>query len=225
MALSQKTLEFLFQNRMEDSRDWFNEHRGEYREYVLEPLAQLVTDLTPGMLEIDPLFITEPKVDRCISRIHRDVRFSRDKSLYRENCWILFIRDKKLYNGLPAFYFEVNPANFIYGMGYYQASTASMQAIRKLIIAGTPAFKNAFEAYKTQDTFHIEGDRYKRSKYPDQPEELREWLDRKGLSFNASCADKKLLFSDSLSSFLLEGFRKLAPVYHFLFSAEDWKEG
>ncbi len=224
MALSQKTLEFLFRNRMEDSREWFNEHREDYREYVLGPLARLVEDLAPGMLKIDPQFITEPKVDRCISRIYRDVRFSRDKSLYRENCWVIFIRDKKLYNGLPAFYFEVDPAQFAYGMGYYQASSASMQSIRNLILAGTPAFKQSLKAYKNQDIFRIEGECYKRSKYPDQPEELREWLDRKSLSFNASNVNKKILFSDSLGDFLLEGFRKLAPVYHFLLTAEDRKE-
>ena len=191
---------------------------------MLEPFVELVTRLSPEMLKIDPQLITEACVDRSLSRIHRDTRFSKDKSLYRDNMWLVFMRKKQLYDGLPGFYFDLNPFGFSYGMGYYQASTASMNAIRQLILGGSPAFKKADKSFRNQAVFTMEGDAYKRSKYPDAPEHQREWLDKKSLSFNTHSKDFDLLFSDQLADTLLEGFRLLTPVYEFLWLAETQRE-
>ena len=34
---SQKTLDFLFENRLHDSREWFAQHKKEYQELVIQP--------------------------------------------------------------------------------------------------------------------------------------------------------------------------------------------
>jgi len=52
MAFSEKTLDFLFENRVMDSKAWFEAHRADYEALVLEPLRALVRELTPAMLEI-----------------------------------------------------------------------------------------------------------------------------------------------------------------------------
>jgi uncharacterized protein (DUF2461 family) len=91
---SAKTLAFLEENHIRDSRVWFGEHKKEYRSYVLEPLRELVTALTPVMLELDGQFVVEPRVDKTICRIWRDTRFSHDPSLYRESMWVIFKRVK-----------------------------------------------------------------------------------------------------------------------------------
>ena len=90
MPISKQTLNFLAQNKFNNSREWFRAHKPEYQEYVLAPMAELVNLLAPTIQKIDPLIITEPKVGKAISRIYRDTRFSRDKSLYREVMWIVF---------------------------------------------------------------------------------------------------------------------------------------
>ena len=99
MPISAKTLDFLFENKLNNSKEWYHAHKKEYTELVLRPLAELVVKLKPTMLELDPDLIVEPRVTRSISRIYRDTRFSKDKSLYRDNMWLIFIRDKKLYEG------------------------------------------------------------------------------------------------------------------------------
>ena len=99
-----KTLDFLFENRVNNSKEWFDDHRFSYNEFVVKPLAGLVEELTPTMLKIDSSFIVEPKIDRTISRIRRDTRFSHDKSIYRDVQWISFMRNKKLYFGYPGFF-------------------------------------------------------------------------------------------------------------------------
>lgn len=223
MGITQQTLEFLAENRLRNDKAWYNEHKEDYRTLVLKPLTELVEALTPQMLKIDEDFITEPKIDRTISRIYRDTRFSADKSLYRDNCWIVFMKSKKLYFGMPAYYFEMRPTGFEYGMGYYMASTATMQAIRGMIQKREASFLDAIKAYETQNRFVLTGDSFKRSKYPDEPENIRLWLDKKSLSFNCCSADFDLLYSDPLVDELIEGFKELEPIYRFLIRAEERK--
>ncbi|MCL2462655.1 MAG: DUF2461 domain-containing protein [Defluviitaleaceae bacterium] len=218
---SQQTLDFLFENRLQNSREWFEAHREDYRQYVLAPLAALVSALTPTMRDIDPSLICEPKVDKSISRIYRDTRFSKDKSLYRDTAWAVFIRDKRLYEGLPGYFFEITPAGWRYGCGYYQTSPDSMGSIREMALKNDPDFQAALAAYEgAQGIFEMEGELYKRSKYPDQPEKLRNWLDRKGIGFIRNSVDFGLLFSDGLAPMLAGHYQRLAPIYNFFIKAE-----
>ena len=73
-----------------NNREWFREHHDTYLEYVREPLKGLVGEMGPMMLSIDSQFDIESR--RSISRINRDLRFTRDKSPYRANMWITFKR-------------------------------------------------------------------------------------------------------------------------------------
>lgn len=220
MPFSEKSVSFLFENRVVDNKAWFTEHRSDYDSLVIEPMRELVTSLEPTMHEIDPLLICEPKVGRSISRIYRDTRFSRDKSIFRDSMWCVFIRDKKLYDGLPGFWFEFSPRGLIYGCGYYQASGASMDAIRTLILNDDKSFKAAQKAFNKQSVFQIEDLKFKRSRHPDEPEDKREWLDQKSLCFITYSDDFDLLFSDTLADKLAQDFKLLAPMYDFMMSAE-----
>ena len=221
MPFSEKSLDFLFENRVVDNKNWFNEHRSEYDEFVLSPLRELVTALTPAMLSLDPLLICEPKVGRSISRIFRDTRFSHDKSIFRDVMWCVFLREKKLYNGLPGFWFEFSPRGFRYGCGYYQASSATMDAMRKIILNDEKTFKKAKSAFEKQSVFYMDNTKYKRSRYPQQPEDKREWLDQKSLCFIADSEDFDLLFSDNLADRLASDFKLLQPMYELMMAAEN----
>ena len=148
MAFSQRTLEFLVENRLQNSKAWFDEHKEEYRLLVLEPMIQLTAALGPTVLDIDPQLIVDPRQGRSISRVRRDNRFTRDKSLYREVMWCVFLRDKKLWEGPPAFYFEIRPDRFDFGCGYYQAGANTMAAIREMILRNDPVYLEARKAWK-----------------------------------------------------------------------------
>lgn len=213
---SAKTLAFLEENHIRDSRVWFGEHKKEYRSYVLEPLRELVTALTPVMLELDGQFVVEPRVDKTICRIWRDTRFSHDPSLYRESMWVIFKRDKMHATNYPGAYFELSGDGFNYGCGFYNASTGYMSQLRSMVLAGDPDFLKAQKFFASQSLFHMEGECYKRPRYAEQPESLRQWLERRNLCFVAESTDFELLFSDQLAQKLETDFRALRPVYRFL---------
>ena len=216
MPFSQNSVDFLFENRLHDSRDWFRQHKQDYQTYVTEPMKQLISDVAPAILKTDPLIEINPN---RISRIYRDMRLNPD-SIFRDHIWYTFSRTREQYHALPGFYFSIGASGISYGCGYYCASASSMQKLRRLILAGDEKFREAFLAVEKQKTFTLYGDMYKRSKFPDQPGELRSWLDRKDIGLSFSTADPEIMFSEKLSQRVARDFRKIAPFYELCMKAE-----
>ena len=216
---TQKTLEFLAENRRRNSREWFHEHHSEYRAFVMEPLIRLVDYLAPQALAIDEKIVALPRVDKTICRIWRDTRYSHDKSLYRENMWIIFRRFRMHEPGWPGLYFELSPEGFSYGCGFYRAVPGFMEVVREMILQGDPLAANALKAFEGQTLFELHGEQMKRPRFSDQPQNLRNWLNRRNLSVTAESADLSLLFSPSLAEQVRQGYEKLAPIYAFLLEA------
>lgn len=222
MPFSQATLDFLFQNRMNDSKQWFSEHRSEYNELVLRPTFELVSALEPAIHAIDPLLICEPKVSRSVSRIFRDTRFSRDKSVFRDVMWASFDRKRDMIrHPLPGFFFEISPGGYRYGCGWYAAGRDVMELLRERVVSRDARFLRAHRAFKSQNIFVMEGDEYKKPRYVDEPEEYREWLQKKNICFICNGRDRELLFSDKLAKVLAHDLPLLKPEYEFMLSCES----
>ena len=220
MSFSPQTLDFLFLNKIHDDRQWFNERRDEYEALVLEPIRQLVVELTPVMKEIDSEFICEPKVTKTISRIFRDTRYSVDKSIFRDSMWITFRRDKKLYNGSPEMFFEISPEGFVLGTGYYKTKPEVMTEIRQMVLSKDKIFLKANKALDKNNDFILDGEKLGKSKFEEQPEDMRKWLDLKSVCVIKKSNDFELLFSNRLSLYLADAFRSLAPIYNLFIEAE-----
>ncbi|MDE6302927.1 MAG: DUF2461 domain-containing protein, partial [Clostridia bacterium] len=158
---TQRAIDFLYFNHKYNSKSWYQEHKDDYKEFLVKPFVELVEALTPTMLSIDDKFIVEPKVDRTISRLYRDMRYASDGYLYRDRMWCMFARDKKLYNGLPGYFFEISPYGFSYGCGYYQADGQSVKNFRQLILDNSPEYKAAMKSVKNQNVFSVYGETLK----------------------------------------------------------------
>lgn len=221
MPFSRDTIRFLVENRLADSREWFEEHKPQYRQYVLEPLRELVTALTPCMLDIDSQLTTEPKVDKTICRIWRDTRYSHDKSLYRDNMWIVFKRGKMHDTTVPGLHFEITCDGFNYGTGFYHASTGYMETLRSLVLAGDTRYLRAEHAYNSQKIYQMLGECYRRPHFSDRSKSEQLWLERRNISFEAESADAELLFSNHLAEKLSQDFALLRPIYDFLLYAAE----
>lgn len=218
---SDDTINFLIENRINNSREWFLANKKEYRKYVVEPMAELVEELRPCINRIDPEIDVQSRVGKSISRINRDLRYSKDKSLYRDVIWCSFYRPRSGMYLPPGLFFELSPDGFRYGCGYYSAPSSSMKAIREMILTDNKAFKAARAAFDRQNIFSLEGEEYKRERYSDEPEYKREWLNKKNMVFIKNSTDFALLYSDKLGKVLTDGFYLLEDIYSFLVKAEE----
>lgn len=225
MPFSDESLGFLFENRVVNNKTWFLENREKYENLVLTPLRELVVELTPTIVSIDPLMISEPKVGKSISRIYRDTRFSNDKSIFRDVMWCSFQRPKRQGVGRPGYFFELSPSGFRCGCGWYQAPGDTMDVIRDMVKADDKHFLEARHALDESPVFGLMDTRYKRTRHPDQPEEKRLWLDQRSLGAIMSSEDFDLLYSEKLGETLKEYFTSLAPFYNFLLEADTRAAG
>lgn len=217
MPFTSKTLDFLFENHLQDSKAWFDEHKAQYEEFVLHPLEEMAVQLSAAVKQLDPQAVTEPKVGKTISRIRRDTRYTKDKHIYREHMWLVFKRGPKMYGtDYPGIYFDISPDTFSYGCGFYAASTEYMNALRRSILSGSSDALEAIDAYEAQTTYTLDGERYKRPHYPDRSPEQQKWLDLRGISLNAESSDARLFFSDRLGEAVSRDLLLLKPMYRFL---------
>lgn len=157
----------LAENRFHDSKSFYEEKKPQIQAQVLRPLRALLEDLTPFMLDIDPQFVTEPGRNGNISRIRRDNRYTRDKSMYRENAWIVFERDKKAWVCSPGFFVDISGQGSSWGWAFTSArpfscssSVGGWTRIPVRLSGGGAAQAAGFSPM---------GDRYARPKKPDAP--------------------------------------------------------
>ena len=222
MPFSRESQDLLFEVWSRNDRAWYHENKGQIKTYIQEPFIQLVRDLQPVMLEIDPLMDCSEK---RIARVYRDARVIGSGPFFRDHIWCTMGREKDVMYGFPSWFFELSADGFRYGMGYYIPAKETLEAVRSLILAEDKAFKKAFTAHKRQKTFDLVGESYKRNHFPDAPEKYWDWLNRKTFCWIRESQDEALLYSGSLAQTVAEGFQELAPIYHFLIKAESrWRE-
>jgi uncharacterized protein (TIGR02453 family) len=215
-GFSRKTLDFLKNLKSNNNKAWFEGHRQDYQKDLIEPFQNLVLDMGPFVRTIDPAFEISPAVGKTISRIHRDTRFSKDKSPYRGTMWITFKRPGKDWMAAPAYFFEISPTSYRYGMGFYSASLDMMYRFREMIDKRPKEFLKAISFYSKQQVFVIEGERYKKIFDETKPEEIQDWYQRKNLYLVCNRKTDDRLFNRELIDDLMLGFELIAPLYHYL---------
>lgn len=216
-GFSRKTLNFLKSLEANNNKTWFQKHRADYEEYILQPLRDLVTDLSDFMLDIDPCFEISPTVNKAISRIYRDTRFSKDKSPFRSTVWITFKNQNKDWTTLVSgYFFELSVNSYRYGMGFYNAAPAIMSRFREMIDENPKEFLKAISFFAKQQTFVLEGEKYKRIIDKSKPKKIQDWYQRKNMYLVCNRKIDDTLFSDKLVDDLVFGFNMIAPFYRYL---------
>ncbi len=200
-----------------NDKAWFEAHRAAYEQHVLEPLRNLVSDLADFMLGIDLSFEVEPAVGKAISRIYRDTRFSKDKSPFRDHMWIAFKRpgaDWARYT--PAYYMEITPTSYSYGLGFYDAAPDLMARFRRRIDEDPESFLKAVAWFDRQDVFTLNGEKYKRPIGTDRPEPIRTWSQYKTFYLSCDHPIDKVVLSPQLAGQVMKHFALAGPLYHYV---------
>ena len=215
-GFSPKTLKFLRGLKTNNNKKWFEDHRADYERYVLGPMRDLVTDCGDFMLDIDPRFEITPAVNKTISRIYRDTRFSKDKSPFRSTVWFTFKNRSKDWTTLVCgYFFELSVNTYRYGMGFYNAAPALMRRFREMIDKDPEEFLKAISFFSKQKIFVLEGEKYKRIIDKNKPEEIQDWYQRKNMYLACNRKIDDALYSSELVDDLQYGFGLIAPLYRY----------
>ncbi len=109
---------FFFELGENNNKAWFQENRDRYEAEILRPAERFVVSLGRELAELVPdiTFDTRRNGAGSVMRIHRDVRFSPDKSPYKRNLGVIFWVGEGRKVELPGFYFHLDTTGaFFYG--------------------------------------------------------------------------------------------------------------
>lgn len=209
-------ISFLTALSFNNNKAFFEENRDVYTRAVKEPLYAFAEALAPVVRGIDPQLDIRP--GRSVSRIHKDLRFSRDKSPYRTYVWIGYRRTGESREETCGFYFDLSPQAVHWGCGYYHMQPPYMERLREKIVGMPDRVLSILENPAFAATFSLLGDSYARQHQPPEhlPEPLKALYQKKNVYAEHRLSDMELLFSPVLADRVAEGFRALAPFYALL---------
>ena len=148
--LQSSTLKFLKDLKKNNNRPWFEGHRKQY-EQAKEDFLLLAEKLIAGIATFDPP-IAILKAKDCTFRINRDVRFSKDKSPYKNNIAGYFNRNGKKGTG-AGYYLHIEPGKSFAAGGLWMPEPKNLVKIRQEIdysfndwkkVMGNASFKKTF---------------------------------------------------------------------------------
>ena len=146
-----------------NNREWFEANREQYINNFFEPAQDFVVNMGAKLFELSPFITAIPKIDKSIFRIHRDVRFSKDKSPYKTNLGVYFWEGGKKMES-PGFYFHIDPKEFFIGAGIYTFSPDMLKKYRNLI-ANTSAgdeLEKILKSILKNKKYSLGGKKYKK---------------------------------------------------------------
>lgn len=123
-------IEFLTQLRCNNNREWFHTHKGEYdalrRQFVTD-VEQLIARLATFDEELRTL-----RVEDCIYRIYRDIRFSPDKTPYKTYFSAYMARGGRK-SPRAGYYLHIEPGNVALSGGIWCPESKVLKSLRRAI--------------------------------------------------------------------------------------------
>jgi uncharacterized protein (TIGR02453 family) len=153
------TFRFLRGITAHNEKAWFEAHRGDYDAGHVAPAKALVEALGPKLRKISPSAQFEPKVNGSLFRINRDVRFSKDKTPYKNHIDLWFWHGAHRGWDTPGFFFRMFADRLILGAGMHRFERTSLDAYRKAVVAPTTgrALASAIDDVRSKGDYAIGG--------------------------------------------------------------------
>lgn len=210
--ISNDTLAFLKQLSQNNNKDWFDQNKKQW-ESVKENYASFINHLQDEIKKIDDIQIKEPK--RYISRINRDIRFSVDKSPYRNNIFSLFERNASF--NIPKFYIHVEPGNSHVIAGLWAPDTETLNLVRKEIEYNDEEFTSIINNPDFIKNFSkLSGESL--SKPPigfSKDSKNLEYLKMKQFFVRKEYTDSKVISSEFINE-IVNDYKLVLPLFNFL---------
>jgi uncharacterized protein (TIGR02453 family) len=207
---------FLRALKKHNDREWFTPRKPTFEATVRQPMIELVSALHREMLRFAPEYVGEPV--KCVYRIYRDTRFSKDKTPYKTYASALLLRngfDK--YAGCAAYYFAVSPENIEVAGGVYTPDRDVLLAVRRHIADNHKQFRSTFGGAKVKRLLgELQGEslsRVPKGFDPDHP--AAELIRRKQYLLDTQL-DPKLATTPKLLGELVTRIEAMAPFIEFL---------
>jgi len=215
--LQTSTLKFLKDLSKNNNKSWFDSHRAQYDD-AKNDFAGFVQSIIDAHSKKDPS-IAHLKAKDCMFRINRDVRFSKDKSPYKNNMGAYLNKGgkKSIFGG---YYFHCQPGQSFVGGGLWMPMPAELNKVRQEIdynletfkkIVTSKSFRAVYDGLSKDPEYTLT--RLPKGYEPDNP--AAEYLKLKSFVTMIALKDGELT-SKELSKKVLTAFAALQPMLKFI---------
>ena len=128
--ITKDSVQFLEDLRANNNRDWFIDNKKRY-EVFKKDYQKLVGDFLDVMKPLDPS-LEMLEVKNCTFRINRDIRFSKDKSPYKDHIGVWMSSGVKG-NNRSGYYIHIGQSGSFIAGGFYCPEAEDLKKVRKEI--------------------------------------------------------------------------------------------
>ncbi len=208
--INPKIFKFFKTLAKNNNRDWFEAHKPEFN--ALEVEVKIFMKAVEENLQI------HDKIEKAkIFRIYRDVRFSKNKTPYKNHFGIAFHREKPALRG--GYYIHLEPGNSFLGVGFWGPKPEDLFRIRKELevdaeelieIIAKPDFQMCWGS--------LEGDEVKTApKGFDKNHPNIDLLKKKQYTFLKKLTDEEV-FDKNFITLIDEHFQMIRPYFDYMSS-------
>jgi len=211
---SKKYFQFFSELEKNNHKIWFDENRAAYEIEVKAPFKIFVQHIIDTLAKEDPTIFTN--ASKCIFRINKDIRFSKDKSPYKLNMAAVFgqggTKDMR-----PSFYLHLGATEIFLGGGMYQIDKDQLQKVRQEIFYNPKEFSKAINTKAFKELYGaLQGE--KNVKLPIDYKEfaIEQPLIANKQFYTMTKLTQKQVLSDDFDKVVLMHFKALQPLNDFL---------
>jgi uncharacterized protein (TIGR02453 family) len=209
--IQQSTLDFFKEIKENNNKPWFEQNKPRYEAAKANYLS-FIEELLVEIRKTEPIY--EKDLKKYASRIYRDIRFSKDKSPYKNNISSLIERAPD-YKKCP-FYLHIQPGESFIGGGIWQPEPDLLSRVRQEIDYNGSEFNSILNKESFVDLFgKLSGDalvRPPKGYEADNPNiellKLKQYIVSK--KFNDEVVTSKHFISE-----LCTCYEEALPFFHF----------
>jgi len=218
-GFSSQAIDFYVELTRNNNKGWFENHKDTFETHVLAPARAFVLEMGERLRDIAPGIHADPRVNRSLFRIQRDIRFSLDKSPYKTHLGIWMWEGEGRRMERSGFYFHLEPPFLMLGVGMREFPKPVLEAYRSAVVDREwgAALKDAVRSVISKTSYMVGGRRYKRVPRgfdPDHPN--AELLLHNGLTVRTECPIPPEFYSEKLPDYCFVRFIEMKPVHQWL---------
>jgi len=148
VGFSKKALPFLESIRQNNNKEWFELHKKEYEELILEPSRLFVMEMGEHIQALEPTIKFEPKINKSLFRIYRDTRrMGINKVPLKYRIGIIFWQGEAKRLQSSSFYLHFSPDELFVSVGVRWFEKPMLEAYREYI-------KDAYKREELNNLLH-----------------------------------------------------------------------
>ncbi|MBN2816168.1 MAG: DUF2461 domain-containing protein [Campylobacterales bacterium] len=148
-------LAFLKQIQKNNNKEWFEAHKDEYQQLILEPSRTFVVEMGEHLQALVPTINAEPKINKSLYRIYRDTRrMGANKAPIKHRIGVIFWQGRTKRMQSSAFYMHFSPDELMVAVGVRWFEKPMLDAFREYILDDTRRTKlwNILQDIKAKDS-------------------------------------------------------------------------